>query len=533
MPRVRRRPVRFVEEETTGGKRLGGKRLAASRAGPHKKRQRPSAAGLSALQEETEHDSARAQAYLRTAAGPSQVREAPTSSATAGTPPNTASAFERDSAAAASSGLHATQPAFSSQHLAVPGFATPSAPSVPLLAGGHLLNGPRDVQRSFYPDCEAVTNVASSESVGYVPRPTLASHLSPAASTVVPSGPSTNAVSTSTVTAGIPAGGEYGMGQGQTGLGLGIACASGGQALQQINRPEQIASLGSSSTLGAHVSQVVKEKIWKGEFVDFSLLYNDTAAAVLARSDQNTSDLTLVVEGDNLLVRKKGSNRKKIETFDTWQSAFHTFMSVYLEKHPNRCAELLKYAETIRTASLHFPGLGWRMYDEQFRLQQERDPARSWGVLDFELWLTVAAVGVTSVSAVQRGSNITLQNTGSKFKGNRPGYCFAFNNVQGCRFSDCKYAHTCSKCQRMGHGAARCKMGGLARWVNHTPNYNSRPNAVSMAAPKQQRALTNTASAKAQFAASKSSSSSQVQPHVSNSATNSGSQLSFRTTNTN
>ena len=96
------------------------------------------------------------------------------------------------------------------------------------------------------------------------------------------------------------------------------------------------------------------------------------------------------------MLRKPGPIRHKIETLDMWQSAFHTFMAIYLLKHPSRCFELLKYAETIRLASVQFPGLAWRTYDEQFRLKQELDPMRSWGDLDYELWLTVAAAGVAS-----------------------------------------------------------------------------------------------------------------------------------------
>ena len=81
-----------------------------------------------------------------------------------------------------------------------------------------------------------------------------------------------------------------------------------------------------------------------------------------------------------MAVRQVQANRtKKIDTIDRWSSAFHTFMSIYLVKHPNRFAELLKYAETVRMAAMQFPGFGWRRYDKQFRLGQEAHPSRSWG----------------------------------------------------------------------------------------------------------------------------------------------------------
>ena len=66
-------------------------------------------------------------------------------------------------------------------------------------------------------------------------------------------------------------------------------------------------------------------------------------------------------------------------------------MSIYLERHAARAAELLKYVETIRLASVQFSGFGWRTYDEQFRLRHAVNPASSWGIMDIELWVTVAA----------------------------------------------------------------------------------------------------------------------------------------------
>ena len=54
-------------------------------------------------------------------------------------------------------------------------------------------------------------------------------------------------------------------------------------------------------------------------------------------------------------------------------------MAIFLEKHPNWAAELLKYAEGIRLASVQFPGMGWRVNDEQFRLRRAADPSSSWG----------------------------------------------------------------------------------------------------------------------------------------------------------
>ena len=72
-------------------------------------------------------------------------------------------------------------------------------------------------------------------------------------------------------------------------------------------------------------------------------------------------------------------------------------------------------------AALQFPGLGWRAYDEQFRLRQEVQPQRSWGEIDYELWLTVTAAGVTPAAARGAAPGVQVANNARA----RAGYCFA------------------------------------------------------------------------------------------------------------
>ena len=142
-------------------------------------------------------------------------------------------------------------------------------------------------------------------------------------------------------------------------------------------------------------------------------------------------------------------------------------MAIYTMKHPTRCAELLKYAEIVRMAAIQYPGLGWRTYDEQFRLMQESVPGRSWGNLDTELWLTVAAVSASSPtnSSLRAPTSSVVQPVGLK-PPTKTGLCYAYNSTKGCNFSSCRFAHVCSKCFRGGHGAPWCRMAGLSRWVN-------------------------------------------------------------------
>ena len=148
-------------------------------------------------------------------------------------------------------------------------------------------------------------------------------------------------------------------------------------------------------------------------------------------------------------------------------------MAVYLEKHPARAGELLKYAETIRAASHQFPGLGWRAYDEQFRLRRAADPASSWADMDLELWVTVAAMsGGLGASNARAFSGTEAGGFGADREWGRAsslGVCFAFNKPKSCSYVRCKFLHKCSVCARFGHGAQACRMGSQPRAGGSNP----------------------------------------------------------------
>ena len=117
-------------------------------------------------------------------------------------------------------------------------------------------------------------------------------------------------------------------------------------------------------------------------------------------------EVTFVIDNEKMFLHSnqtKTSRQGKLNTWDKWLSAFHSFMAIYLVKFPHRINELLKYAEIVSTASVQFPGRGWRVYDEQFRLRLEAQPNWSWGELDVELWITIASCETTSPATVIRG----------------------------------------------------------------------------------------------------------------------------------
>ena len=234
-------------------------------------------------------------------------------------------------------------------------------------------------------------------------------------------------------------------------------------------RPIPIFSV--TSKLGYHVPQLTKEKIWEGAYVDLVPLLNDFAHGVAA------------LDGDSVVPRQPGPGRKRLESFGMWQSAFHTFMSIYLAKHTSRFAELLKYCEIVRTASLQFAGFGWRVYDEQFRLKQEINPSRSWAEFDMELWVTVMGVPMTSQGFRPSGASSSAPTPSCQ---NKMGHCFAYNSIQGCRYTGCRYAHLCTNCFRPGHGASRCTVATRAFTAPypHRQPFNTRPSVQHKPGPQ-------------------------------------------------
>jgi hypothetical protein len=82
-------------------------------------------------------------------------------------------------------------------------------------------------------------------------------------------------------------------------------------------------------------------------------------------------------EGEELTTRlewtdgtlKQHTTPRQIRTIFDWTSAFIRFMEVYLQYHPGKALEMLRYMDIVRLAYTKWGGMGWRAYDEQ---QSER-----------------------------------------------------------------------------------------------------------------------------------------------------------------
>lgn len=77
-------------------------------------------------------------------------------------------------------------------------------------------------------------------------------------------------------------------------------------------------------------------------------------------------------------------------------------------------------------------GIGWKFYDEQFRMRIAKNPNASWGVVDQELWIMYM---VPSANPVQKPL------TRGRFL-----KCYDFNNYGVCVKQQCQYLHKCLSC---------------------------------------------------------------------------------------
>nr|XP_054775301.1 uncharacterized protein LOC129283562 [Lytechinus pictus] len=173
-------------------------------------------------------------------------------------------------------------------------------------------------------------------------------------------------------------------------------------------------------TLGESIPQSIKEKIWKGEYVDLNLLVNaqDVASNTLREAAEQRTNLAIAEEeGKWVLKPYNAPSKNKIMSIEIWTNAFLIYMSVYLAANPRHTREILKYCHLIRSAASRYYGYGWRDYDIEFR-HRFHATGGSWAEINGELWLLHVVGGGSPRSA--RGPAPIHQQWVNK-EGKRPG----------------------------------------------------------------------------------------------------------------
>lgn len=199
------------------------------------------------------------------------------------------------------------------------------------------------------------------------------------------------------------------------------------------------------------ISEVTKNKIWDGQYVELALLLKQNFSAVQSVAG------TLAVIDNQLSIKPATSKIKQpINSIDMWTDAFINFILIYIQKHQTKAPELLKYMSVIRGAASNNPISKWLAYDMQFRLRMGKDPSKSWSQIDGHLWLSCGLSG--DLSATTQAS----------------APCYEYNFKGSCTRLLCTYAHVCLKC-RVPHPASSCNLFKEQRFHPRFANTYNRP----------------------------------------------------------
>jgi len=209
----------------------------------------------------------------------------------------------------------------------------------------------------------------------------------------------------------------------------------------------------NANEIDIFVSNQIKEKIWNGQFVDLALLLKGN---VQTQSQEQQVQFCLAT---NQFTIKPQSKIKKIENIESWTDAFVNFVIIYIQRHPNKAVELLKYMSIVREASVLNPFQSCYQYDVQFRLRMAYNPSRSWSNIDGHLWLTCSLFGTSSSQRLSQSSFSSAL-----------GSCFDYNFKGECLKPLCKYAHVCLRC-KAPHPVSNCSKA--SNFVAQGPMVNS------------------------------------------------------------
>lgn len=71
-----------------------------------------------------------------------------------------------------------------------------------------------------------------------------------------------------------------------------------------------------------------------------------------------------------------------ITNIEEWTTAFTAYMTVIIDEHPIRAAELLEHLSLIRYAAKYHRGLGWSVYDIKFHQEAAAKNSIKWSVIE-------------------------------------------------------------------------------------------------------------------------------------------------------
>ncbi|XP_021341684.1 uncharacterized protein LOC110442413 [Mizuhopecten yessoensis] len=232
-----------------------------------------------------------------------------------------------------------------------------------------------------------------------------------------------------------------------------------------------------SRPLDMHIDTKLKAKILAGEYIDFGLLLQKSSDSDHFKIQFHNNELALVP-------KQKSSQIKSVEQ---WLSAFHIFVSIYVQSHPQAISALMKYADTVQTLSRRSGIAAALNYDCNFRRWHQLFPQTSWGNVHSEFYLEATAIGLRSTSRPNSFQQPFQQPFHSKSTSWPKGVCWPFNKSGSCRKGPrCKFPHVCSNCGG-GHSFRQCKLQSSSTLPQDNPSGGGNNGQLSATNPQRQQ----------------------------------------------
>lgn len=225
------------------------------------------------------------------------------------------------------------------------------------------------------------------------------------------------------------------------------------EKMQEVERGNRARFRGQElDNLAFTVPADVKAKILDGKCINLAKLVKKPLG-----SDDEETETILEMDDKGHPVLKKVKQKHGQLSISQWTSAFLTYISVYVETHPDALQGLLAYTELIRGAARDHAGDKWAKYDYRFRLNMESDPTRPWGVIDNQLWIPLFCTNPSAQPMDKQAAKASTSSSSSTTKGqSEKKTCYYFNKKSGCNRASCQYLHKCSRCSSRDHGVASC-----------------------------------------------------------------------------
>lgn len=210
----------------------------------------------------------------------------------------------------------------------------------------------------------------------------------------------------------------------------------------------QLADVCFEGPLGTHLKTEVRERIWKGEFVEiFSLLPLETYYLDRVKP-----------------YKSKKEERRRYRLI--WApfpigSKPLLFLQFHRRKGTGELLHAFCYLNSIREAYRVYRGNVWLLYDEQFCQWKAVRPSIWWVHKDIGLWMRLMSAP-RDLGQPFRGMADGLGSAEGRSAASGKGCCWQV--IEGhCKFrADCRYRHECSGC-RSSHGLACCFRQGKGR----------------------------------------------------------------------